>query len=217
MGEDIIINGEQPNNVEVHAVGTGCVEGTEIHEGSPLGKFKDSSKLLDAYNELQSEFTRKCQKLSEAEKKLQEMVMVSNTSNDSITKSNEFAWNKNISEFLQSHKNASDLVEEITNEIINDESLRLSEDGLEKAYSRVIERKYIPQENLAQDDTFLEKYIYSNDKIKEKIIKEYVSTLQNRQNPITISNEGFSRGVATSNNFKSLEDARKYVENMFQF
>ena len=210
--------GEQPTNAEVHAVATDLEIGTEMQNGSPLGKFKDSAKLLDAYNELQSEFTRKCQKLSDAEKKLQEFTLDKNAgeSQENIQKE-EFAWNKNISEFLQSHKNASLLVDEITDEIINDNTLKTSDDGLEKAYARVIEKKYIPHEELANDQNFLEKYIYSNDNIKNKIIKEYVSSLQNHQNPITITNNSYSRGVASGNKIESLEDARKYVENMFRY
>ena len=219
MSEEIKNLGEQPVTAEVHAVETGVDEGTEMQMGSPLGKFKNSTKLLDAYNELQSEFTRKCQRLSDAEKKLQEFASVDNNASKSQTeeKQSEFAWNNKINEFLQSHKNASFLVEDITDEIINDDTLKHSEDGLERAYTRVIEKKYIPHDVLAKDQDFLEKYIYSNDQIKNKIIKEYVSTLQSHQNPITITNDGFSRGVATSNNFESLEDARKYVENMFRF
>lgn len=209
--------GEQPETAEVQAVATDDIEGTEMHDGSPLGKFKNSAKLLDAYNELQSEFTRKCQKLSDAEKKLQELSSDENASNQTTDNSIEFAWNKNVSEFLQSHNKAGDLVEEITNEIINDESLIKSEDGLEKAYSRVIEKKYIPHSELVKNKDFLDKYIYSNDEIKNTIIKEYVSTLQNNKSPLTMSNNGFSRGVAESSNFLSLEDAREYVENMFRF
>ena len=217
MENELNTIGEQPLGAEVHAVATDVEIGTEKQNGSPLGKFKDSAKLLDAYNELQSEFTRKCQKLSDAEKKLQELNLESMASNQKDENSkNEFAWNKNIREFLQSHKNASELVEEITDEIINDDVLRTSEDGLERAYSRVIEKKYIPHSELAKSQDFLEKYIYSNDQIKNKIIKEYVSTLQNNQNPITISNDGYSRGVSSFNKFESLEDARKYVENMFR-
>ena len=217
MEENLNIFGEQPLEAEVHAVATEIDDGTKMHDGSPLGKFKDSAKLLDAYNELQSEFTRKCQRLSEAEKKLQEVNELNNTSQNESPTTNEFAWNKNISEFLQSHKNASELVEEITNEIINDINLQSSEDGLEKAYNRVIEKKYIPHSQLANDKDFLEKYIYTNDEIKNKIIKEYVDTLQTNKNPITISNDGFSRGVSSGYNFQSLEDARSYVENMFKF
>ena len=215
--EELNFVGEQPMDMDVHAVATEIDNGTEKNMvGSPLGKFKSAETLLDAYNELQGEFTRKCQKLSETEKKLQELSS-ENIASDQNEIQNEFAWNKNIREFLQSHKNASELVEEITNEIIGDESLRKSDDGLEKAYARVIEKKYIPQAELAKDQDFLEKYIYSNGEIKNKIIKEYISTLQNNQSPLTLSREGYSRGVASTNKIESLEDAKKYVENMFRF
>lgn len=216
MGEEIVNIGEQPAQTEVHAVATDGVNGTEMSAGSPLGKFKDSAKLLDAYNELQGAFTRKCQKLSEVEKKLQEMGE-SNGASEVDLSTEEFAWNKNIKEFLQSHQNAKNLVEDITNEIINDESLRHVDDGLEKAYLRVVEKKYVPQEDLATNQDFLEKYIYSNDEIKNKIIKDYVSTLQSTKSPITISNDGFNRGVAAGTHISSLDDARKYVEQMFKF
>ena len=210
--------GEQPLGAEVHAVATGVDEGTEMHDGSPLGKFKDSAKLLDAYNELQSEFTRKCQRLSEAEKKLQEFALgeSASKSQDEVTE-NEFAWNKNISEFLQSHKNANLLVEEITEEMMKNVDLKNSPDGLEKAYAKVIENKYIPHEELVKNQEFLNKYVYSNDEIKNKIINEYVSSLQKSQNPISINNSGYNGGVATANNFNSLEEAGKYVEKMFKF
>ena len=216
MSEENKIIGEQPSQVEACAVATGIEKEASQPDGSPLGKFKDSAKLLDAYNELQSEFTRKCQRLSDAEKKLQEVSSIDNQNNKDNT-SNEFAWKDKVAEFLQSHKNASDMMEEIANEIVRDENLSVSPDGLEKAYSKVIERKYIPHSELAGNQEFLEKYIYSNDQIKNKIIEDYISTIKSNQSPITITSDGFSRGVATSNKFGSLEDARQFVENMFRF
>lgn len=60
--EDIVMNGEQPQeNQEVR-------QSIDMPEGSSLGKFKSEQSLLEAYNNLQAEFTRKCQKLSELEK-----------------------------------------------------------------------------------------------------------------------------------------------------
>lgn len=216
MLEDVKNNGEQPETLDIHAVETGKEEGSTEGEGSPLGKFKSSDALLEAYNELQSEFTRKCQKLSDTEKKLQEKSIV-DTGKDNIDTKSEFAWQNKISEFLQSHKNASDLVDDISNEIMNDANLRESEDGLEKAYSRVVEKKYVPQEQLANNDEFLEKFIYSNNKIKEKIINEYIASLQLPKSPINLSRTGVSGGIATNNKFNSLAEANKYVENMFKF
>ncbi len=40
--------------------------------GSILGKFKDAQALLDAYNNLQSDYTKKCQALSALQKNLKE-------------------------------------------------------------------------------------------------------------------------------------------------
>ena len=37
-------------------------------QNGELGKFKNSKALLDAYNNLQSEFTKKCQMLSQLQK-----------------------------------------------------------------------------------------------------------------------------------------------------
>ena len=207
--------GEQPEVLDVQPATAEIDEGTKEDEGSPLGKFKDSSALLDAYNELQSEFTRKCQKLSDAEKKLQDVASINTGKEES--NENKFAWENKIDEFLQSHKNASSLVEDITAEIINDENLKVSEDGLEKAYSRVIEKKYIPHEELVKNDEFLEKFVYSNEDIKNKIIKEYIASLQLPKSPVNISNQGFSGGIASGNKFNNLSEANRYVERMFKF
>ena len=82
--------GEQPEVLDVQPATAEIDEGTKEDEGSPLGKFKDSSALLDAYNELQSEFTRKCQKLSDAEKKLQDVASINTGKEES--NENKFAW-----------------------------------------------------------------------------------------------------------------------------
>ena len=42
----------------------------EVKSDVSLGKFKDVNALIDAYNSLQSEFTKRCQKIKELESKL---------------------------------------------------------------------------------------------------------------------------------------------------
>ena len=216
MLEEIKDIGEQPKDSVVQTVAMGN-EGTTSLEGSPLGKFKDAESLLGAYNELQSEFTRKCQKLSETQKILEEKNQVLNTGKDNLKNTKEFAWSNKLDDFQQTHKNASEFVEDITNEIIGDENLKNSENALEKAYMRVMEKKYIPQESLAENEEFLEKYIFSNDNIKNKIINDYVSSLQNIKSPIEVGTSGQIGSIASTPKFTSLEDASTYVENMFKF
>lgn len=64
-------NMEQPNDMQVQVTNVKKEDGTQgIADGS-IGKFKDTESLLNAYNSLQAEFTRKCQKLSELEKQSQ--------------------------------------------------------------------------------------------------------------------------------------------------
>ena len=214
MEEEKNFDGEQPDISSVQTVARDSSFGTDEIEGSPLGKFKNPQKLYDAYNELQSEFTRKCQKLSDLEKKMQTQEVPSTSEEPSC---DEFAWQEKTSEFLQSHKNASELIEDITNEIIGDDDLKNSPQGLEKAYLRVMERKYKPESELAEDQEFLDKYIYSNNDIKNKFISEYISTLKQGQSPVSFNNNCYSRGVASNNEILSLEDAKKYVEDMFKY
>ena len=60
---------EQPNCIQSHTADADYIKGdTDANERSSLGKFKSVQDLLNGYNSLQSEFTRKCQKLSELEK-----------------------------------------------------------------------------------------------------------------------------------------------------
>lgn len=47
-----------------------------------LGKFKDAKSLLDAYNSLESEFTKRCQKLKELEKRLEDKEKATPPSQD---------------------------------------------------------------------------------------------------------------------------------------
>ena len=151
MSEENKIIGEQPSQVDTCAVATGIEKEVNQPDGSPLGKFQNPEKLLDAYNELQSEFTRKCQKLSEVEKQLQCVAKDEESGTLSNVETQEFAWNKNLKEFLQTHKFANTFAEEITKELIDDENLKNAEDGLERAYYKVLDKNYVggPQQNFA--------------------------------------------------------------------
>ena len=99
-------NGEQPN---LSANATEVDDGLSAKEDcGSLGKFKSKEALLEAYNSLQKEFTKKCQKLSKFEKETitsldKENVVneekIENLDNVSITDSNKIdEKNLNINE-----------------------------------------------------------------------------------------------------------------------
>ena len=56
---------------EAQTAGAEITKGEDKGEVS-LGKFKDVGALLNAYNSLQSEFTKRCQKIKELESKVKE-------------------------------------------------------------------------------------------------------------------------------------------------
>ncbi len=64
----------------------------DFENGSILGKFKDATSLLNAYNNLQAEFTRKSQKLAEISKRADEP----SENNDALATDNTTSVNNSL-------------------------------------------------------------------------------------------------------------------------
>ena len=73
-------------------------------DGSPIGKFKSVEALYSAYNNLQAEFTRKCQKLSELES-LAEKTSSKDITADEYIKENPQMVEKILTHYLEEVKN----------------------------------------------------------------------------------------------------------------
>jgi len=73
----------EQTELDTHTAGAEENEGGLNSEVS-LGKFKDVNALLSAYNSLQSEFTKRCQKLKELEGKLSAVENVSPTTTEDL-------------------------------------------------------------------------------------------------------------------------------------
>ena len=137
----------------------------ENQEGSIYGKFKDAKNLIDAYNSLQGEFTRKSQKLAEIQKKYNEIAVFSKNeeSLDDVLKNNtdSVEYKKEIEEMLAKNENISNLPNkyQVAFKIINETERKVAE-------------------HLNNQD-FMDKYINTNEKIKNDIISNYLSNLNN--------------------------------------
>ena len=71
-----------------------------FNEQVSLGKFKDVGALLNAYNSLQSEFTKRCQKIKELESKMDDKTTVPSSPRTEITESKEINKEKILKEYL---------------------------------------------------------------------------------------------------------------------
>lgn len=137
---------------------------SENQDGSMLGKFNDAKSLLEAYNNLEAEFTRKSQKLSEFQKEKEKNAIFENY--------------KNIDEFLNANPNNDEYKKEITEILANNTTVSNLPNKFDVALiiAKEAERK---SANNLNDQEFLDKNVYSNETFKNKIIGDYLSNLNN--------------------------------------
>ena len=178
-------------------------EGSTTQEDSMLGKFKDAKTLLEAYNSLQAEFTRKSQKLAEFQKENEKNAI--------------FQQPEDIDEILKDETTDKEKYKKEITEIVS----KLQFDNLPNKYqvafniAKAIEQKVA--ENL-NDSQFVDAYLKSNTGVKNDIITEYLSTLNNislaptvvAENPSTIH---FSN---LNSNPKTLKEAGEIFSKMLK-
>ena len=196
-------------NTSVHsAAADSDMEGTaSIVTSSQYGKFKDADSLYKAYNELQSEFTRKCQRLSELEQKSQDNAVIAPSEN-------ETSWQDQVGDFIKNHRLAKLYSKEISNELLNDDSLKNNKHGLEIAYSKVLESKFKSNEEIINDEAFLNDYVFNNENIKKQIINNYINSLN--KVPTVLSSGASMVTFAPTHSPTSLEEAKSMVEDMLK-
>lgn len=176
---------------------------SENSNSSMYGKFKDAETLLEAYNSLQAEFTRKSQKLAEFQKKQEENALLSN--NDSL---------ENI---LNDSTDKEKYKKEVTEILDNDSDISNLPNKNRVAFKIIKEAERRAAETLNNQE-YVDKYIESNEKIKEKIISNYLSSLNNIQSaPKVIS--GNSSNIYFSPSLqlpKTLKDAGDILTKMLK-
>ena len=214
MDNNKLFGGEQPQNsdltLNVEEQQINETKGTEL--GSPLGKFKSVNALMDAYNNLEKEFTQKCQKVKELTEKLDGLDNVS----FDAPEYQKPDWEQNVKNFFESNPMAKNYVAEISEVLAEDEQIANSKNSLQKALTKVLAGKFVPYETLSQDDNFLQKYIYQNEQVKEKIIENYLDSLQTEKALPLISSHGSGTVSSPVKKPKTIKDAGKMVEAYFK-
>ena len=198
----------QKTIVKDEELGTTCEHVTET--GS-LGKFKDAESLLNAYNNLQAEFTRKCQKLSEVTKELQNSDSQSEEVSPIYASEN---WQESVNDFLTKNAEAQKYSADIASEIMHDSYLQNSPNALELAWARVMQKNYVEPAKLARDQKFISEQILNRDEVKAQVLEEYFKNLQKQKIPPVISGAG-EVAVAKSHAPQNLAEAKQMVEKLF--
>ena len=211
MEEEILI-GEQPQSVvqTTSAAASDDLGGINEESGS-LKKFKSTESLLRAYEDLEKEFTRKSQKLSELEKTIEADNVEKST--PEYSKEN---WREKTKEFLEKNSEAKKFAGEISQMLHEDKDLACLPNSLELAYAKILASKYKSNEELVEDNNFLTNHIYNNEKIVETIIKKYISEVNNKNiPPIILNPKASSVGFVAPAQPNNLGEAKALVEKLF--
>lgn len=207
---------------------------SDVGSQGQLGKFKDVDSLLTAYNNLQAEFTRKCQLLKsiQRDKVDEDKDNVSKneekmTNNDvNFDENNKLSQNEpvdtleennleskedylqNLNQFLEENELAKDYAEEISSYL---QSKRIK-NPYEDAWANVV----LDHMKFQQSDPLVSQYVLTNQDVKNKIIENYLNELANQQPPHIISSQGGHRVSGVSpDSPKTLDEAKKILNNMF--
>ena len=207
-GEQNKANGLSENKVHKET----CSSDEQDCNGSNtyLGKFNSVQDLMDAYNSLQAEFTRKCQRLKLMEEKIDNNKIKSDAQNEEPVYLKQ-DYQQELSNFLNSFPLAKKYAKEISLEVANNNI------NLEQAYNNVLAKQYKEPEELVNDKDFIENYVLSNENIKKELIKKYLKDVKESNAPTLITGaSGMFSGRAKDIEISSLEEANKLALKMFR-
>lgn len=205
--EEEKINGEQFSAEQTDALNKASEESVDSCENSPtsendnsnFGKFKSAEALLNAYNSLQTEFTKKCQRLSDLERE--------KTFEQSSEKKNA-----KLEEFLLKNQDASSCKEEFSAFAMNEQNDGGSMDGV---WAKFVLSK-LENHGDYEKNPIVEKYIFQDENVRNKIIENYIKELNSTKPPVLMScQSGVSLSKESESSPTTLNEAKALVEKMF--
>lgn len=174
-------------------------------EVSSLSRFKSTGELIKAYTNLEKEFTKRSQKLKSLEKEISERK-------PELKEYEKGDWNDRVEGFFRTTPAATPFRSEIA-KAITENGWENNPNCLELAASKVILSNYKSPESLADDDGFLENHILKNEKIRDRIIKDYLCSVANTRSVKTIGTGG-QPAMSPKTSPKSISDAGRMMMEM---
>ncbi len=166
-----------------------------------FGKFKDAESLMKAYTNLEAEFTKKSQRLSMLEQESEKQTEA---------QMKKQAQEKMVDEFVSKFEIAKPFSSALKETLANDERIDLKDEAI-----RLISSTHKTAEQFSVDENFLNNYIFSNQEIKDKIIKDYLKKLP-QTGPIKIENGSKSISLTPPANPKTIGEAKQLAKSIIK-
>ena len=184
-----------------------CAAATDIKGNSEepvsLNKFKDEKSLQKAYQSLEAEFTKRCQRLKALE---EENKMLKVSAETSVTPSAEQNGDDNdaLKEFFIKYPEAADVIKEISAYAVGED---FGKSGfMERAYVNYLKDAY----DKLKKDSATEEYLLSQiegTSIKDEIIREYLAGVKNSNKAPVLLGEGGDIALSPLKKPRSLREA----------
>ncbi len=185
---------------------SGC--DSNLSGSKSLGKFKDPQALLNAYNNLQSEFTKKCQSLAEVSKQLEE------NKQSKVLPSRQTLLEKEFDEFTKTNTKFATNKQEILSQVSSE--CDDTKQAVLDAVSHYAIDNYCTKADLIKDPDFLQQYVYSDPTIQQTIIQQYFDNITLNKSPNVIATHVGSQSVLTPKTKPTtLQEAGNIVRSMF--
>ena len=191
-------------NETVHTAGAEESLGT----AEEFGKFKDVKSLLNAYNALQSEFTRRCQKVKELER---ENLLIKKEQADGHSFVDEHEWEKKA--FLEIFPNAEEEYSSLKNSAFDSDG---SKGWIGRAYLKKLTQNYEDKINYLTSLDYIKEAVNNNEELKSQIIKDYLIGVQNSKPSIRLISGNGMATTSPPSKPKSLADAGDLARQIFE-
>ncbi len=207
-GEKEQLTIETNNGVTSHTAGAENVLGEK--ESAPYGKFSSAKDLLDAYNSLQSEFTRRCQKVKELERENDCLKQSEQPIKDSLKLSSQVgkpAFKDCYPEAQEIMKSLYDLAASSGDD---------AEGFLERAYVKYLKDKAQKQDEYYTSKEYIRSKVQGDLDMKNEIIREYLNGVS-ASKPKVSQYLGNGDGVISPpSKPRTLQDATKIALQIFE-
>lgn len=185
---------EQISVLPAQSSGTQTTESDKNTENS-YGKFSTAEELVKAYNSLESEFTRRSQKLKEYEKKYGD---------------GEKNTAEQKAELTRKYPIAPEIIEEAAN------AAEMQKDGttVESALIRVLAEKVLTPEEMASDQRVVDR-VLGEEKNRETVINAYLEKIRAMDAPTTLP-KGGSLPTLPTRKASSVREAGEIARAIFE-
>jgi argonaute-like protein implicated in RNA metabolism and viral defense len=185
-----IIDGVLDANFESHTTGVDRKLGDN---SVSLGKFKDAQSLFDAYNSLQSEFTRRCQRVKELERENERL-------------------NKEITNASKNNLSSGVIEQEDVKKVAENTSLKVN-DGTEEVLAQQSLQEQI---DYYKSREYLFNALNENQDVKDEIINGYLNSVQSSKPTVKLMTGNGSSVVTPPSKPKTLVEAGEIARQIFE-